>query len=558
LLPAIAAGLVLLVVMGSWSIGLRFDPDHQPFREIRNGLTMVEGLLVVCSMLLAPAFLAGSLSGEKERGSIGLLLTTRVNSLEIVLGRWAEGLLQVLMIELACLPVLLFFAWLAGLDFGSTLTLLALPGSVAFGGAGIALAASAISRRGRDALLLVYLIDVLFLLSPLGASIGWNGLGLASPFTPLDALCWDEILWPSLMTSAGWLLMGLAGISLASWRLRPLSLAEGGSAKSRRRAKRRTWVPPLDEDRPMLWKELYIERVGTLGKAGRWIGGLLVLAMGLGSLSLLGYAAWAHFVSHDAYALDWVVIQASVWIGNSAVPIGLLIVSAVGLRAAVTISSERERGTWDALLTSPLEGGEILRGKLWGSLFALKWLIGSALLAWTIAVSLGGMFWREYLEDLIGLALLAPFLAAIGVRTSLQSPTATKSMGLTMGLGLAGFLGALFVAWAICTVVFLVVVLVWLAQIYFGLATFNVPPRFPMSFRLGTEIVLSSELIVATILLISETRVRFDRVAGRMTGGKTALAIDEILHGRPMAPVRLEGRSQPIKPEWNEVASGVG
>jgi hypothetical protein len=454
--------------------------------------------------------------------------------------------------------VLLFFAWLAGLDFGSTLTLLALPGSVAFGGAGIALAASAISRRGRDALLLVYLIDVLFLLSPLGASIGWNGLGLASPFTPLDALCWDEILWPSLMTSAGWLLMGLAGISLASWRLRPLSLAEGGSAKSRRRAKRRTWVPPLDEDRPMLWKELYIERVGTLGKAGRWIGGLLVLAMGLGSLSLLGYAAWAHFVSHDAYALDWVVIQASVWIGNSAVPIGLLIVSAVGLRAAVTISSERERGTWDALLTSPLEGGEILRGKLWGSLFALKWLIGSALLAWTIAVSLGGMFWREYLEDLIGLALLAPFLAAIGVRTSLQSPTATKSMGLTMGLGLAGFLGALFVAWAICTVVFLVVVLVWLAQIYFGLATFNVPPRFPMSFRLGTEIVLSSELIVATILLISETRVRFDRVAGRMTGGKTALAIDEILHGRPMAPVRLEGRSQPIKPEWNEVASGVG
>jgi hypothetical protein len=308
----------------------------------------------------------------------------------------------------------------------------------------------------------------------------------------------------------------------------------------------------------MLWKELYIERVGTLGKAGRWIGGLLVLAMGLGSLSLLGYAAWAHFVSHDAYALDWVVIQASVWIGNSAVPIGLLIVSAVGLRAAVTISSERERGTWDALLTSPLEGGEILRGKLWGSLFALKWLIGSALLAWTIAVSLGGMFWREYLEDLIGLALLAPFLAAIGVRTSLQSPTATKSMGLTMGLGLAGFLGALFVAWAICTVVFLVVVLVWLAQIYFGLATFNVPPRFPMSFRLGTEIVLSSELIVATILLISETRVRFDRVAGRMTGGKTALAIDEILHGRPMAPVRLEGRSQPIKPEWNEVASGVG
>ena len=34
----------------------------------------------------------------------------------------------------------------------------------------------------------------------------------------------------------------------------------------------------------MVWKELFIDRVGTLGKFGRWFGVLLVLALGGGSL----------------------------------------------------------------------------------------------------------------------------------------------------------------------------------------------------------------------------------------------------------------------------------
>ena len=123
--------------------------------------------------------------------------------------------------------------------------------------------------------------------------------------------------------------------------------------------------------------------------------------------------------------------------------IGFLIQCAIGLRAAVTISSERERGTWDALLTSPLEGTEIVRGKLWGSLYALKWLIGSAVLAWTITLALGGMFVPEYAEQMVGLAVIGTFMAAVGVRTSLRSPTATRSMGVTM----AFWLGATWWRW---------------------------------------------------------------------------------------------------------------
>ena len=70
---------------------------------------------------------------------------------------------------------------------------------------------------------------------------------------------------------------------------------------------------------------------------------------------------------------------------------GWLLQWAVGLRAAVSIASERERGTWDALLMSPLEPGEIVRAKLFGSLYALRWMVGAMILAWTLAVVVGAV-----------------------------------------------------------------------------------------------------------------------------------------------------------------------
>jgi ABC-type transport system involved in multi-copper enzyme maturation permease subunit len=553
LLTAIAAGVVAFIALWVWWISGKIDIYHQPFDEIRTALMVIEGLMVTWAMLLAPACLAGSLAGEKERGSIGLLLTTRVNSAEIVLGRLAAGLSLILMIELAVTPALILFGALSGFNLASTLTLIALPASVAFGGAGIALGASASSRRGRDALLLVYLIDVLFLLSPMiGGQIGWSEVKLLNPFTPITGLTWDEMLWPSLLTSGVWSLMGVLGLVLASWRIRPACLAEGGEKKSKKKAKRRVWVPIVDEERPMLWKELHIERVGTLGKAGRWIGALLVVWMGLGSLGLLAYSAWGFFVNHETANYDQAVGLSSLWFGSSAIFIGFLIQWAIGLRAAVTISSERERGTWDALLTSPLEGGEIVRGKLWGSLFALKWLIGAALLAWTITLGLGGMFASEYLEQLVGLATIGPFMAAIGVRASLKSATATKAMGATMGIWIGAYLAFLFIAWAVCLVVAILCMFAWMIRSYYGL-TYSTTPWFPMTLSVGTDIVLYGEFLAATILIVGETRLRFDRVAGRMTEGEAAIAIDRMIHGTPMAPVLLDPKPKARSAELDEV-----
>jgi ABC-type transport system involved in multi-copper enzyme maturation permease subunit len=554
MLPAFAAGAVAFVAIWAWWVGQRIDPTHQPLFELRMALMIIEGMVVAFAMIMAPAVLAGSLAGEKERGSIGLLLTTRVNSADIVLGRLAGRLSQVAMIEMAAVPALLMIASMAGLDWVLTLSLLALPAGLALGGGGIALGASAISRRGRDALLFVYLVEILFLLSPLLATWGGPWIGVLSPYHTISSLTGEDNPWPSLATAGAWAALGILGLVLASWRLRPSCLSEGDDARSRKRAKRRGWVPPMDDERPMLWKELYIERVGTLGRAGRWIGGLLVLWLTVGSLALGACVAWGYFHPVDSSWADWAIQQSSIWYGGSAMFIGFLIQWAIGLRAAVTISSERERGTWDALLTSPLEGTEIVRGKLWGSLWALKWLVGSALLAWTITFAIGGMFWPEYVEQLVGLLVVGTFMSAVGVRTSLRSPTATRAMGITIGFWLGANLLALAIAAVICVAVVMLCVIGWLYAASAGLTTFNTRPWFPMSFRLGQDLLFYGQFIAAVILVVVETRLRFDRVAGRMTGGATAVAIDHLIHGVPMAPVKLGHTEKATEPELDEVA----
>ena len=127
-------------------------------------------------------------------------------------------------------------------------------------------------------------------------------------------------------------------------------------------------------------------------------------------------------------------------IGATGMLLCFLIQWGIGLRAGVTISSERERGTWDSLLTSPLGGGEIIVGKVWGSLFALRWLILAAWFAWIVAAGMG-VITTIRAADLISRTLVeGAFMAAVGVRTSLQCNSATRAMSITIGLLLAAYI----------------------------------------------------------------------------------------------------------------------
>ena len=227
----------------------------------------------------------------------------------------------------------------------------------------------------------------------------------------------------------------------------------GGKGLTRRFA-----IPPVDEVRPMLWKELHVERAAALGWFGRILGILMFLYLVVGSLSLAAMACWALWSAGEGPRFDDITTLMGRLYDSPSLLFSFLIQLTVGLRAAVTISSERERSTWDALLTSPLMGREIIVGKLWGGLYAMRWLLGGTLLAWCLSLVFGAMHWGDFVAILAFTLVASMYNAAVGVRTSLSTATATKAMSLTVGI----WLGTLMLAWLVAWITVLVLVLLWL------------------------------------------------------------------------------------------------
>jgi len=297
--------------------------------------------------------------------------------------------------------------------------------------------------------------------------------------------------------------------------------------------------------RPMLWKELHIERGGNLGRVGRWLYGLAAAYLLITSLTVTGFLLHALWVARDLSAADRLVETLRVTITGSSVVFSILIQWAVGLRAGVAIASERERGTWDALLTSPLEGSEIIRSKILGSLHSLIGLFLAAALAWTLAASLGAMGWKDYLGLLVRTVVFSSFMAAVGVRASLTTKSSTSAMAAAVGAWIAAYV----VVGALAGVLVLLGWLLWtlVASIVAGLTlstpTVAGPGPFmapPISGELAFAITRIGLYAIATLLIVSETRLRFDRLAGRMTAGAMARSLDEVLYGRPEEPVLVE------------------
>ena len=239
--------------------------------------------------------------------------------------------------------------------------------------------------------------------------------------------------------------------------------------------------------------------------------------------------------------------------GNSVVLIGFLIEWAIGLRAAVAIASERERGSWDGLLTSPLEGGEIVRGKLYGSLFAIRWLLLATAWAWTLTVICGAMSVQVYAFAMVGMVVYGAFMAAVGVRASLATNTATRAMAITIGTWLGALALGSVLALFVVVVVILFFTMLWYLGIQLGWTSWNRAPWFPLSFSMGFMLTRLAIHGLATAAIVAEARLRFDRIAGRSAGGTAQVAVDRLLHGRPMAPIPVEALSGRPRPTANGV-----
>jgi ABC-type transport system involved in multi-copper enzyme maturation permease subunit len=513
LLPA------LVVVAAAWACWFmpKVWPEFSPTQVLLPALVMLEGMLLSVSLVLTPAMLAGSLAGDQFRATLNLLLICQVSPREVVVARLAGRLCVVGAFLLAGTPSVVLIAALCRPPATTLALLTVLPVAVSFGAGGLAVATSAMSRRGRDAVLVVYLLVLVFMLLPMAggalpAAQVWLNAG--NPYLAVSPLVYSEDPLPAVRTISLWMGLGAGGVALAAWRLRP---AQGAEIRRRRRLWRGR-VPPVSE-RPVLWKELYVEQARGFNRLVRWLG-VLVAAGFLGVCGFLaGAAAWDWWTKTPGSS--WALAPLGALVGSSW-GLAWLIQWAMGMRAAVAVASERERNTWEALMMSPLEGREIVWAKLAGSLYSLRWFVTAVILGWSLALASGAMGAGDYAKLVGDTLVVSTFMVAVGVWHSLTARTATRAMTWTV----ASWLGAAFAASALAALLVLLTGLALMMMWLFweswrgpiaGLPGSGPPGAMVLTTWFGPAHAVTRLALyaLAALVIALYCRSRFDRLSGR-------------------------------------------
>jgi ABC-type Na+ efflux pump permease subunit len=508
-LAAVPPAVVLLTVIWLWWFMAQFEPHFSPGSTLAFGVVAVESMLVTAALLLGQALLAGTLAGDKTHSALALLLATWASPFEIIAARLLGRLCVLCAFVAAGLPPLVWLSAMCSLGPLELAALVVLPLAVGFGGGGLALAVSIVARRGRDALLVVYLVDLVFLLAPLFSTPlsadlrAW--IEPLNPFQGIGAVAYRRETSPVLATIVLWSVLGFAGMTTAAWRLRPACLNENGG---RRPAFRRGRIPDLD-DRPMLWKELYVERAQSLSRFAKWAGILVVVGFSGTSFFLAGLFVWGSIFEPETSASA--LYQLSGWLQQSWL-IGWLLQWALGLRAAAAIASERERGTWDLLLASPLRAREMLWAKFLGSIHVLRWLIAAVVLAWLVGLLCGALEPWEFAQLLVQTALVGFYMVIIGLFFSLCAKSAARATTYTV----VSWLVAACVFSALAGILSVILIFVWFfLSLLFGELTPMAGPTFNAWLSYLFHGLRWSMYALTAIFVAGYMLRRFDTLTGR-------------------------------------------
>jgi ABC-type transport system involved in multi-copper enzyme maturation permease subunit len=394
--------------------------------------------------LLTPAYTAGAIAEEKERRTLDFLLGTELTDREIVLGKLISRLASLALIFLTGLPILSMVQLWGGVDPNLVLAGFTVSAITMLGLASLSILVSVVSRNARNAILITYLIVVGYLgitawvrSGPSSTGNFGEGTWLASGnllvaiselkagqargvqletllVKLLGAYCLFHVL-----LAASCLAAAVAVLRKTALRTRPVL------AVRHKKGFRGLWRPRIGS-RPMLWKEVFLETGLSGSRAGRVILVLIALASFWPIVRALAETRGPY--SHmelSAFVNRWVRSVGTIVAG--------LTLLGVGVRAAVTISGERDKQTLDSLLTSPLRGKTILWAKWLGSILGVRW-------AWLwLCLDLGLGFVTGAVElyilpwVLLAWFVYACFVASLGMWFSARHATSQGATMWTLG-----------------------------------------------------------------------------------------------------------------------------
>ncbi len=415
---------------------------------------------ILLLLLATPAFVAGSITDEKRRGTLPQLLTTDLDTRHILLGKLLGRTAQVLLLAVAGLPPFALLAGFGGVPPLSILILCAVLAAPLFALATASVLASVWCRQTRDAVLALYVLGTLA-----GLAVWYFGgpLDVLNPLYVLEP-AWGPAAMQNLaeagrrlaVSTLCWTALGGACLAVAVWRLRPVLRAEleGSCPPSASPARWHSASLPPVTDEPVEWRERYVEGLASIPALRRvrtWVGiSGIAVATTCSSLGILALSLPAGVGPTDALralvslrpaAIQEVMPEAAEGFLVQSLVAMLLASLIVGVRCSGAITGERERQTWEALLLTPLSARQLIRGKLWGVLRASLWYLLAYAAPAIVFATLGGLMALFWTVLWLAITLLAMYyVGAAGLWCSTRSRNSWRSL---LGTLAAGYLGGI-------------------------------------------------------------------------------------------------------------------
>ncbi len=421
----------------------------------------LQGIVI---LLLTPAFVAGTIAEDRKRKVLSYLLASPLTGAEIVLGKLAARLVNLVVLVAVGLPVVSIALFLGGVDPASLWLCYGASFSTLYLLAAVSILVSTFSARPRDAILRAYLIELVWLLLPLVEWLCQSAGGTLGRLTTAARPITEWIIGssPAILTFQGpGLFRGGSRIGLAPWliglqliqgtlliawstlRLRPVEqgsrlrglrwLGLRSAPKSRRLGARR----PCG-DAPMIWKECS----GTLSSSshlhtmcliclfGTAVGGLGYLVYRLGSPAFQEVLDYGYGDTGDQSARNLL----SGGVRSLTACLYVLTALLVGAGAATGITMEREKDAWTSLTVTPLEGHEIVKGKILGALWRISGILAALLLVWLIGLICGAVHPLGFLLAILATTIDLTFIAVLGTYLSLRSKSSARAITATIAI----------------------------------------------------------------------------------------------------------------------------
>jgi ABC-type transport system involved in multi-copper enzyme maturation permease subunit len=419
--------------------------------------------------LLTPVYLAGTIVVEKERKTLEFLFATDLHNREIIFGKLASRVINLLMYILAALPVLAFAQFFGGIDPEMVLASTVATATTVVGLAAISLWFSTFLRRARDAIMLTYLSVGVYLAASIFLVIFLNVIKstwtlqttiLGKTIALVDFADWaaeGNLIWqitktqspipfgvrPSIIDALRNYLLWWAVVSglllvHAIVRLRAVSLQQAygavGGARSRKKKVATTEGeekivvneatskhPPIGSN-PMIWKEVFVDSGMGGGCAGKVIACILLGLIFIWPVIMVWFAfidPWRNnTISQNFYYFQENV---NIWLRITTGGLTALLCLCATLRGAGAVSGEKDKDSWISLLSTTMTAREMLSGKWWGCVLGVRRPFGLLILIWCMALSVGAVEPAMLALDLICIVIFVSAFAWIGLFCSMTA-----------------------------------------------------------------------------------------------------------------------------------------